>query len=312
MIIVHDIASLKDIPVSFTLGSYDGLHTGHTLLLNELKKVAERSETASLVISFYPHPRKVVDRDYDMKLLNTKDEKIEIIGSMGIDLIHFINFTKEFSGTGYNEFYTDYIFAYLDVQNIVAGTNHHFGENRKGDNASLSDLCAQNSVNFISVPPVNFEGRTVSSTRIRRSLADGDVENASKMLGYDYFISGKIVRGKGLGAAIGFPTANMDVSSLEKVIPADGVYLTSVKKKGGEHAAVTNIGKNPTVGGSGMNIESHILDLNTDIYGETVNISFKKRMRDEIKFASEQELIRALKKDVAQAEEIIKAAGSEK
>jgi len=312
MNIINDLQNLKNVPVSFTLGSYDGLHIGHDLLLKELKKISSATSTVSLVISFYPHPRKIVDKDYEMKLLNTKEEKISIIGSLGINNIHFINFTKEFSGIGYNEFYTDYIFSSLDVKNIVAGTNHHFGENRKGDNANLSALCAQNSINLISVPPVPFEGRTVSSTRIRRSLADGNVEDASKMLGYDYFISGKVIRGKGLGAAIGFPTANMDVSALEKVIPADGVYLTSVKIQEKEYYAVTNVGKNPTVGGNGMNVESHILDLNTDIYGETVQISFKKRMRDEMKFASEQELTGALRKDVAAAKKMIETPGSEK
>lgn len=309
---IHDIAALKDIPVSFTLGSYDGLHTGHVHLLKELKKVSERSKTASLVISFYPHPRKIVDEDFDLKLLNTKDEKTEIIGSLGIDLIHFINFTKEFSGTGYNEFYNEYIFSYLDVKNIIAGTNHHFGENRKGDNTGLSALCEKNSVNLISVPPIDFEGRTVSSTRIRRSIADGDVENASKMLGYDYFINGKIVRGKGLGAVIGFPTANLDIKGLEKVIPASGVYLTSVRIRDKEHYAVTNIGNNPTVGGTGTNIESHLLDINSDIYGEAVRISFLKRMRNEIKFSSERELSQALKKDVADAEKIIRSGGDGK
>ncbi|HXK50035.1 MAG TPA: bifunctional riboflavin kinase/FAD synthetase [Clostridiales bacterium] len=312
MKIVRDIAGLKDIPVSFTLGSYDGLHTGHVLLLNELKKVSEQSGTASLVISFYPHPRKIVDENFDLKLLNTKDEKIGIISSLGIDLIHFINFTKEFSETGYIEFYTNYIFAYLDVKNIVAGTNHHFGENREGDNTGLSALCGRNSVNLFSVPPIEYEGRTVSSTRIRRSLADGDVENASKMLGYDYFISGNIVRGKGLGSVIGFPTANLNIEGLEKVIPASGVYLTLVKIRDEEHYAVTNIGNNPTVGGIGTNIESHLLDINSDIYGETVRISFLKRMRNEIKFSSERELSEALKKDVALAEKIIRSGGDGK
>ncbi|MGD9706585.1 MAG: bifunctional riboflavin kinase/FAD synthetase [Candidatus Delongbacteria bacterium] len=312
MNVIEYLESIKNEAVSLTLGSYDGLHSGHVLLLNELKKISAQSGTASLVISFYPHPRKVIDRDYDMHLLNTREEKITIINSLGIDHIHFINFTKDFASTGYSEFYRDYIFSVLKVKNIIAGTNHHFGRNRKGDSSLLSDLCSEYSVNLISVPPVSYENETVSSTRIRRSLAEGNVEDASKMLGYDYFVSGKIIRGRGIGSKIGFPTANLDTFDLEKVIPGKGVYFTSLTIKDQDHYAVTNIGQNPTVGGSGINIESHIIDGGADLYGETVKISFLKRMRDEVKFPSENELAKALRNDVVRAREMINAAESKR
>ncbi len=301
---IKQLCQIKNFPVSFTLGSFDGLHKGHSVLIRELKDRSVSSGTASLVISFHPHPRKIVDDSYEIKLLNTKEEKTDLIGSYGIDYIHFIRFTKEFSGISYNDFYKNYIFSCLTVRNIIAGTNHMFGENRKGDNELLSQLCSDHDVELISVPPVLSGGKTISSTRIRRCIEGGNVEDASEMLGYNYFIRGNVIKGKGLGSSLGFATANMNITNTEKAVPGKGVYFTSVKTCGKIFYGVSNIGENPTFGGTGLNLETHIFDLDSDLYGKTIETAFIKRLRDEIKFASKEELADAVKNDIVKGKEL--------
>jgi riboflavin kinase/FMN adenylyltransferase len=200
--------------------------------------------------------------------------------------------------TNYSDFYKNYIFSSLSVKNIIAGTNHAFGENRKGDNRLLTELCEENSVNLTTVPPVYYGDKTISSTRIRKSLAIGDVVDASHMLGYDYFITGKVIKGKGLGSLLGFSTANTDILNSEKVIPYKGVYFTTVEFGGKTYYAVSNIGENPTLGGTGLHMETHILGFKADLYGETIKVGFIKRLRDEISFSSAVELSEAVGRDI--------------
>ncbi len=303
------LSDIRDIPVSFTLGSYDGLHSGHAELLKELKRSSAERKTRSLVISFDPHPRKVVDEGYDMRLLNTKEEKTAIIRSYGIDLLHFINFTKQFSGIGYGDFYREYIFGNLKVKNIIAGTNHMFGRDRAGNNSLLSGLCAEFGAELTSIPPLEYAGRTISSTRIRKALAEGMVEDASAMLGYDYSVTGKVIKGKGLGSRLGFATANMDILGTEKVIPASGVYLTSAAFDGELHYGVSNIGCNPTTDGGSLHMETHIFDICPGLYGKYITVAFIKKLREETAFRTTDELSSAVKNDILEGKEFLKSAG---
>ncbi|MBU4485770.1 MAG: hypothetical protein KKD38_02470, partial [Candidatus Delongbacteria bacterium] len=237
---IVELSDIKNIPVSFTLGSFDGLHKGHFVLLSELKQSSVRTNSKSLVISFYPHPRRIVDSDYNLELLNDKSEKLRILNEIGIDYIHFIDFTKEFSKISYKDFYENYIFINLDVKEIIVGSNHGFGMNRDGNKDILSEMCKNHSVKFISVEPLVYKDRSISSTRIRKSLSEGNIEDANEMLGYEYDLGGTVEKGKGLGRKINFPTANIILNRTDKVIPNTGVYFSAIRIKEDLFFGITN------------------------------------------------------------------------
>jgi riboflavin kinase / FMN adenylyltransferase len=296
---VAELKDLHNIPVSFTLGSFDGFHLGHGELIKALLNECRKDGTSSLVMSFYPHPRQVVDTDYDLKLLNSREEKISLFEKSGIDFIHFINFTSSFSGTGYKEFYKNYIFANLNVRSIVAGENHGFGKGRKGNSALLSEICDENSVHLITVPPVFYSENHVSSTRIRHCIEDGNISDANKMLGYRYSLTGKVEKGKGIGRDLGFRTANINLENSKKAVPKKGVYITRVLFDSREFGSVTNVGFSPTLDGHKpeLKMETHIFDFACDIYGKEITVYFLDKIRDEKKFSSFEELKKSVEND---------------
>jgi len=300
--IVAELKDLKNIPVTFTLGSFDGLHRGHFILLNRLKSESASNGSKSLVISFYPHPRHVVDSDFDLKLLNDKNEKIQILKDNGLDYIHFINFTPEFAKTGFQDFYKNYIFKNLSVKGIIAGTNHGFGSKRSGNSMLLSEICSQNRIDLISVEPILFEGKPISSTRIRNSISSGHIVEANSMLGYNYSITGFVEKGKGIGKKISFPTANIPLGESVKVIPAKGVYFSEIKIGHRTFTGMSNIGINPTFDGTGLlTLECNIFGFNEDIYGKEITVSFVEKIRDEFRFSGLEELKSAIQRDFDKA-----------
>ncbi len=300
---VADLNDLHDIPVSFTLGSFDGFHLGHAALIKALKSECQKKSTSSLVISFYPHPRQVVDTDYDLRLLNGKEEKIRLLEAGGIDYIHFINFTTSFSTTNYREFYKSYIFANLKIRSIVAGENHGFGKGRQGNSTLLSDICAENSVDLITVPPVFYLNAHVSSTRIRHCIEDGNIADANKMLGYRYSLSGRVEKGRGIGNDLGFRTANISLKNSKKAVPKNGVYITRVLMDGREFGSVSNIGFSPTINAREpeLKLETHIFDFKEDIYGKVITVYFLQMIREEKKFSSFEELKKSVVNDAETA-----------
>lgn len=297
---VADMKDLKNIPVTFTLGSFDGLHKGHSLLLKKLKAEAQNNGSASLLISFYPHPRQIIDSSFDMKLLNDRIEKLEILENYELDYIHFISFTKEFSSIAYSDFYEDYIFSNLDVRGIIAGENHGFGRNRNGNSGLLYDICLKHSVKLTPVEPLIYENKPISSTRIRNCIIEGNIREANLMLGYEYSIRGTVTKGKGLGKELGFHTANISLSDIEKVTPGNGVYLTRIKIDGSEYFGVSDVGYSPTIADSKspLLLETHIIDFDQNIYGKEVKVSFLEKIRDEIKFPSLKVLKIAIENDL--------------
>lgn len=303
---IVDLSQLKGIPVSLTLGSFDGLHKGHIELLNKLKQVSSSSESKSLLMTFYPHPRKVIDTDFNMKLLNTKEEKIERLSNRDPDYLHFIEFTKKFSEMSYSDFYQKYILAKINLKSIVAGSNHVFGHGREGSSSFLSKFCAKNSIELFVVGPVNYLGKNISSTRIRNCISSGEIEDANNMLGYCYSFEGKVIRGSGMGTKIGFPTANISLKDTEKTVPANGVYFVRVNISGQEYLGLSNIGTKPTFGNFESAIETNIIGFEGDIYDKDIRINFIKKLREEIKFNSAEELKVAIGNDRLRAFAIIK------
>ncbi|MFO7811314.1 MAG: bifunctional riboflavin kinase/FAD synthetase [Candidatus Delongbacteria bacterium] len=307
--IISELSQLKHSFVSLTIGSFDGLHKGHNKLLKTLKNSARKLNTISLLVTFEPHPRKVIDVDFDLKLLNTKEEKLLKLKKSGLDHINYISFSREFADTGYREFYTDYIFSDLNVGSIVAGANHFFGKNRHGDKDMLLSLCRENSIELILVDPVLYQGKKISSTRIRDCITRGNIAEANTMLGYNYSISGIVETGDGVGSELGFPTANINLDRTQKVIPDKGVYLVKTRIDNDTKYGISYLGTKPTFSKTSIRLETHIFDLNSDIYSKNIRVEFLKKIRGEKIFSSAKELSQAILKDKTTAIKMLKNKG---
>ena len=284
--VIKDLSEIEGKSVSITTGSFDGIHLGHLTLLEKLREVSESNGSIPLVITFDPHPRKVIDKCYDLKLLTTKDEKSAVISSRFKTFIHYMNFTEDLANTDSSDFYKNLIFCRVKVRAVVAGRNHSFGRDRKGDGYLLKSLCEENKIKLHFAEPVMYNNRKISSTRIRESIKDGSIMEANTMLGYTYSLSGRVVRGTGIGSKIGFPTANIDLENSLKAIPLSGVYITETILNGKKFRGISNVGKKPTTGDHGVNLENCIFGLDSDIYGSMISVKFIKRLRGEEKFDS--------------------------
>ncbi|MDA3886664.1 MAG: bifunctional riboflavin kinase/FAD synthetase [Candidatus Delongbacteria bacterium] len=290
------IAKIRE-PIVMTLGSFDGIHLGHKSLLELLVVNSKTSNSKSLILSFEPHPKKVIRPETKINLLTNFDEKIHIFNELGIDYFSILEFNKEIANMAFDEFYEDIIFKNLNIKHIITGFNHEFGRNREGNFDSLKSMCAKRNIEITSVAPMYYKGSNISSTRIRKSILKGSLAEANEMLGHTYFLIGKVVQGKNIGNKIGFPTANIRIIHPDKVIPLNGVYFTKTSVNGNTFWSMTNIGINPTFGDGQVSIETNIFDFNDDIYDKDIKISFISRIREEIKFNNANELIEMLKKD---------------
>jgi len=281
-----------------TTGTFDGVHLGHRTILNRLKEIAARNKGESVLITFFPHPRMVLyPDDNDLKLLNTQDEKIKLLEKAGIDHLIIIPFTKEFSRLSAVEFVRDLLVNKIGVKKLVIGYNHHFGRNREGTLEQLKDYASTYGFEIEEIPAQDVDDVNISSTKIRNALLDGDIQTANSYLGYDYFLSGNIIKGNRIGQTLGFPTANIEVEEKYKLIPADGVYAVKAELDGKIHKGMLNIGVRPTLykegdGESKKSIEINIFDFDDDIYDQRLTVYFKARIRDEKKFDN----LEALKK----------------
>ncbi len=281
-----------------TIGTFDGVHRGHRNILNLVVEKAKSFNGRSLVITFDPHPRTVVSKTADIGLLTGLDEKIEIFDEIGIENLLVVKFTKEFSQLSYEEFIEDWLIKKVGVKHIVIGYDHKFGKNRGGDEIKLRSSGNKFGFDVSTVSSISIGDETISSTKIRNSLLEGDLEKANNYLGRNYLISGKIVEGANRGKLIGFPTANINPDQKEKIVPKKGVYVVSAILDSTNYFGVMNIGVRPTFDNSQITvIEVHIFDFNRSIYGEKIKVKFLKRIRDEKKFESKEELIEQIKKD---------------
>lgn len=284
-------------PTAITIGTFDGVHIGHRTILARITNNAKRLGLKSLVLTFFPHPRMVLQKDSDIKLLNTLDEKIQILENQGLDFLIIHPFSRDFSRLSATEFVRDILVNKLGVKKIVIGYDHRFGRNRT---ASISDLITFGNTFDFEVEEISakeIDDVSVSSTKIRKALAEGDIETANTYLGYRYLLTGKIKKGKGLGRQLNFPTANLQIEESYKLIPKNGSYVVQSHIHGTKTFGMMNIGFNPTVSGTEKTIEINFFDFSEDIYNEKIQIEIIARLRDEYKFESVDALKAQLMKD---------------
>ena len=290
-----------------TVGTFDGVHLAHREIIREVVNRARMREGRSVVVTFDPHPKEVVASARGaVQLLSTLDERITLLSGLHVDLLLVIPFTFEFSRMSARDFYAAYIDGRVGVSEVVVGYDHTFGRDREAGTKDLMALGRDLDFSVFAVHPMTVDGEPISSTRIRRSLAAGDVERAERMLGYPYSMTGTVVTGDGRGRTLGFPTANLNPLVARKQIPGNGVYLVSVAGAGIQRYGIMNIGVRPTVSdGTAHVIEVHMFDFSRDIYGERLEVSFLRRLRDERKFASVAELTEQLGRDRDHARHLI-------
>jgi riboflavin kinase/FMN adenylyltransferase len=287
----------KTDPSVITIGTFDGVHIGHKLILERLINDAKIQHRVAAVLTFFPHPRMVLQKDSDLKLLNTIEEKTKILEGLGIDYLIIQPFTKAFSRISATEFVRDMLVNALHAKKVIIGYDHRFGRNR---NANINDLIAfGNALDFEveEIPAQEIEAVAVSSTKIRNALLDGDVATANSYLGYSYMLTGEVIRGKGLGKQLGFPTANLHVKEAYKLIPRNGVYAVRSQLDNTTYYGMMNIGTNPTVDGQHQSIEIHYFDCDKDLYHKSVQVDILEWIREEQKFDSLEALKDQLKKD---------------
>lgn len=295
----------SEFPSILTIGTFDGVHIGHQRIIQRLIEEAHRLRGNSVVLTFYPHPRSVLQADSRIQLLNTMDEKTDILAGLGLDALVVHPFTLEFSRLTAQEFVQDLLVDRLNVRKIIIGYDHRFGRNR---NANITDLIAFGQAYDFEVeeiPAQAIEEVSVSSTKIRKALAEGDVARAREFLGYPYLLSGEVVRGMGRGRDFGFPTANLRVIQEDKLVPARGVYVVSGEIDHRWHFGMMNIGTNPTFDQRNTSMEVHFFDCDSDLYGRELRVFFWERLRDERRFDSAQELVRQLQVDRERSMELI-------
>ena len=304
MNIYTDINSLPQFANAvITTGSFDGVHSGHVQIIEQLIKEAKAVNGTPVIITFYPHPKQIVQiPGKPLSVLNTPAEKYDLLQSKGIENIVVVPFDKAFSELTADEYIRKFIMEKFHPAAVVVGYDHRFGNNREGNFELLETAGAENNFDVHEIPEHVVQHATISSTGIRKALLAGDIEKAESFLGYPYFFSGLVIEGNKLGRTIGYPTANLQIKDEHKLIPANGVYAVDVRLGNRQLKGMMNIGVRPTVGGTHRLIEVNIFDFDEDIYGQMLKVTLKKHLRNEIKFAGLEELKAQLGKDKEEAE----------
>ena len=299
MKVYHSLEEFKKLDNAIvTTGTFDGVHIGHQAILNRLVDFAKKENGESVLITFFPHPRMVLQKDLSLKLLNTISEKIALLSKTGIDHLLIFPFTKEFSRMSSVDFVRDVLVNSIGTKKLVIGYDHQFGRNREGSFKHLVEFGPVYGFEVEEISAQDIDSISVSSTKIRTALVDyGDVKTASKYLGKPYHLSGSVVTGKKIGSKIGFPTANIKIEEEYKLIPKDGVYAVSLIIDKIEYKGMLNIGNRPTVSGKDKTIEVNIFNFDKEIYNHEIKLCFIERLRDEQKFENIEGLIAQLKKD---------------
>ncbi|MGJ8733560.1 MAG: bifunctional riboflavin kinase/FAD synthetase [Cellulophaga sp.] len=288
-----------------TIGTFDGVHIGHKKILERLINSAKLLEIESTVLTFFPHPRMVLQQDSNIKLLNTIEEKEMILSNLGLDFLIIHPFSKEFSRLSAIEFVRDLLVNKLNTKKIIIGYDHRFGRNRNADINDLRNYGTTFDFNVEEITAQEIDDVSVSSTKIRKALAEGDVSKANSYLGYNYMLTGIVTKGKGLGRQLNYPTANIYIKEEYKLIPKNGVYAVKAKLNNSTVFGMMNIGYNPTVNGTEKTIEVNFFNFDDDLYGKKIQIDILDRIRDEVKFNSLDDLKEQLAKDQETATSLI-------
>lgn len=292
-----------------TVGTFDGLHRGHQSILQEVRREASERGAISTVVTFSPHPQLVLrnPRRPAVKILTTDTEKLELLTAAQINRVVVIPFTLDFSGTSSEVFVREILFQRIGMNGVVLGHDHGFGKNREGDFATMHRIGAELKFTVRELPPFEIGGITLSSTRVRELLMKGEVATAARFLGRPYRFSARVVHGHGRGRGLGFPTANLEPDSAEKLIPARGVYAVHVYHQHDKFSGMMNIGVRPTFDQKVETLEVHLFYFGGELYGETLTVEFVERLRAEQGFASAAELAAQLERDRAAARQVFEA-----
>ncbi len=282
-----------------TIGTFDGVHLGHQKIIKRLLELKQQQGGETLLFTFDPHPRKVLfPNENNLQLITTTQEKCDLLKQFGIDNVLVYPFTKEFAQTQAKDYVSEIISKGLNTKTLVIGYDHHFGSNREGNIETLKQMCVDYNFEVEEILAQEINQLNVSSTRIRKAITDGDVQTANEFLGYLFFITGVVVKGKQLGRTIGYPTANIFIENPDKLIPKIGVYAVNVFHNNKAYKGMLNIGTNPTTDSdNNIKIEVNIFDFDEEIYGDEIKLEFVKRIRNEEKFANLEELKNALAND---------------
>lgn len=290
--------------IVLTLGMYDGVHLGHQKILEDVVKRAKLRKGKSVLLTFSPHPRKVLQEGVALKMLSLQNEKLELLEKIGLDYVIVHPFTKVFSRLNSTDFVRDSLVNQIGVDELIIGYDHHFGRNREGSFDDLEELSEIYGFDLIKIDAQNFSDITVSSTKIRNALLEGEIEKANQLLNYNYSIEGRVIHGDKIGRTLNFPTANLEVNS-EKLIPKKGVYLVESLYNFKKYYGLVHIGTRPTVEGEEDRIEVFLFDFDQEIYNEKLKISFLHKIRDEQKFNSIDELKTQIELDYHKAKNLI-------
>ena len=288
-----------------TIGTFDGVHLGHQKVLSNLVSNAKKSGASSVLLTFFPHPRIVLHKNSDIKLINTIDERIKLLEKTGLEILVIQEFTKDFAEKTALDFVKNVLVNNLEISNLIIGYDHRFGKNREGNFEQLTEYGELFGFEVTKISQQEIDNIAISSTKIRKAIELGNIEEANRYLGYYFMLNGKVVEGKNLGEKIGFPTANLSVKETYKLLPKTGSYIVKAEIERETVYGMMNIGFNPTVKGKKQTIEIHFFDFNKDLYGKNIQIDVLKFLRDEQKFDSVSALKNQLKIDKQNSLKII-------
>lgn len=285
-----------------TVGTFDGVHIGHQKIISRINEIAKEKGGESVLLTFHPHPRKVLFPDDDsLKLINTIDEKTSLLESFGLDHVILMAFEKKLSRMSPVEYVRDILVNKIGIKTIVIGYDHHFGRNRMGDIELLRELGPIYDFDVVEISAQEIDEMTVSSTKVRKAIESGDITTANEFLGHHFSLSGTVVKGNQIGRELGYPTANIAIEESSKIIPGNGVYAVDVLDGSCKYSGMLNIGTKPTVEEKAKStIEVHLLDFDDDLYGKELTVVFKRRIRDEQKFEDLEALKSQLDRDKAE------------
>lgn len=304
MLVIRNLQSLPDLTgCVVTIGTFDGVHHGHCAIIDRITEEAKKRNGKSVIITFYPHPRQIITPGSPVYHLNTLEEKLSKLQARGVDVVVVVPFSREFSDISAEDYVRTFLIEKFHPAVIVFGYDHKFGKNRTGDIHLLKSIAGGYAIHVEEIPAHIIDSLTVSSSKIRAFLLEGIIDSANELLGYNYALTGPVVKGDQIGRTLGFPTANIFVEDSYKLIPANGVYVVRVvmKQHPGEYFGLLSIGTRPTFNKTESRVEVHILDFNESIYGETITIQFLHFLRKDKKFDSATSLVEAMHADKQQA-----------
>ncbi|MBS9774963.1 MAG: bifunctional riboflavin kinase/FAD synthetase [Tenacibaculum sp.] len=306
MKVINSIFNFNSIQKTYvTIGTFDGVHLGHQKVIKKLVEDAKKDNSKSVLLTFFPHPRMVLQKDSSIKLINTIEEKTKLLEKTGLDYLIIHPFSKDFAELTALNFTKNILVEKLNISKLVIGYDHHFGKNREGNINQLTKYSHKFNFTVEEIKAQDINDVNISSTKIREALQNGNIKTANKYLGYNFSIFGKVVKGNQLGRSIGFPTANIKIEEEYKLIPKTGVYLVKSIIEDETVYGMMNIGNRPTVNGKHQTIEVFYFNFNENLYGKKLNIEFLHFIREEKKFSSINELTEQLKKDEETSKNII-------